>query len=117
MKILFGPMFKVAGLAFVLVAAVHFAAPPSAAASCRCNNLSFNTSTFAGVGTSCNAANAFLDNDIVNYESAACNPNAWCNLQPIVITSACHLRSDGMYEVDGYQRYACYIGTTCPAGY
>jgi hypothetical protein len=117
MTLLYGRMLKVVALAFLLVTAVHFAVPPSAAASCSCSNLSFNTSTLAGTGANCSTANTFLQVNIQNAVSAACFPYDPCHLDPIVITTACHLRSDGKYEVDGYQRYNCYVGTTCPIGH
>jgi hypothetical protein len=50
MKIPYRQMLKPVGLAFVLVAAVHFAVPPSAGTSCTCRNISFVTSTFTGRG-------------------------------------------------------------------
>jgi hypothetical protein len=115
MKIPYGRMLKTVGLAFALVAALHFALPPSAAASCACSTLSFPTNTPAGTGTSCSSATASLKAKIQDAEIAACAPYNFCNLQPIV-TSPCQLQG-GSYVVQGYQRYSCYIGTNCPNGF
>jgi hypothetical protein len=116
MKIPYGQMLKPVGLALALVAAVHFAIPPSAAASCTCSNLSFVTSTLTGSGASCSSATTSLQVQIQNAESTACFPYDYCRLQPIVITTACHLQN-GSYQVSGNQRYSCYVGTTCPTGH
>lgn len=116
MKFPYGRMLKAVGLVFVLVAAIHFALPPSAAASCTCSTLSFATNTPAGTGTSCSSATASLKAKIQEAEIAACSPYNFCNLQPLVITSPCQLQGSS-YVVQGYQRYSCYVGTTCPNGY
>jgi hypothetical protein len=116
MKAPYGQMLKTAGLAFVLGAAIHFAIPPSAAASsCTCSNLSFVASA-TGSGADCATANTFLDINIQEAESTACFPNDYCRLQSLVITSACQLKN-GHYEISGSQRYSCYIGTNCPRGH
>ena len=116
MKIPYGRMLKAVGLAFALIAALHFALPPSAAASCACSPISFPTSTFSGTGTTCSSATSSLKAKIQDAEIAACSPHNFCNLQPLVITSACQPQG-GSYVVQGYQRYSCYVGTTCPNGY
>ena len=115
MKFPYGRMLKTVALAFVLVAAVHFAVPPSAAASCMCSNLSFVASA-TGSGADCATATAFLHNDVQNAELAACFPYDFCHLQAFVITSACQPKN-GHIEISGSQRYSCYIGTTCPYGH
>jgi hypothetical protein len=116
MKVPYGRMLKTVGLGFVLVAAVHFAIPPSAAASCTCSTVSYATNTPPGTGTSCSSATSSLQSKIQDSEIAACAPYNFCHLQPIVITSPCQ-GTNGSYTVGGYQRYSCYIGTTCPNGY
>jgi hypothetical protein len=115
MKIPYGRMLKTVGLAFVLVTAVHFAIPPSAAASCTCSNLSF-VANGTGAGADCAAATAVLKNNIQNAELNACFPYDYCRLQPLVITSVCQL-TNGQYAIKGSQRYSCYVGTTCPVGH
>ena len=114
MKIPYGRMLKTVGLTFVLVTAIHFALPPSAAASCTCSNISF-LANGTGTGASCATATAILKNNIQNAESAACFPYDYCHLQPLV-TSSCQV-TNGQYSISGSQRYSCYIGTTCPAGH
>jgi hypothetical protein len=116
MKVPYGRMLKTVGLGFVLVAAVHFAIPPSAAASCTCSTVSYTTNTLSGTGTSCSSATSSLQSKIQDSEIAACAPYNFCHLQPIVINSPC-TGGSGSYSVGGYQRYSCYIGTACPNGY
>lgn len=116
MKIPYGRMLKAVGLAFALVAALHFALPPSAAASCSCSPISFPTNTPPGTGTSCSSATSSLQSKIQDFEIAACAPYNFCHLQPLVITSACQF-TNGQYTISGYQRYSCYVGTACPNGY
>src|SRR4051812_36816581 len=83
---------------------------------CSCSPISFATNTPAGTGTTCTSATASLQAKIQDAEIAACAPYNFCNLQPIVITSPCQLQG-GSYVVQGYQRYSCYVGTTCPNGF
>lgn len=115
MKIPYGRMLKTVGLSFVLVTAIHFTLPPSAAASCACSTLSF-VANGTGTGASCATATAFMKNNIQNAEITACFPYDYCHLQTLVITSACQLQN-GQYTINGSQRYSCYVGTTCPNGH
>jgi hypothetical protein len=115
MKIPYGRMLKAVGLAFALVAALHFALPPSAAASCTCNTISF-LANGTGTGADCATATAVMKSNIQNTEINACAPYNFCHLQTIVITSACQL-TNGQYATSGSQRYSCYVGTNCPNGF
>ena len=115
MKIPYGRMLKTVGLTFVLVTAIHFALPPSAAASCTCSPISFPANG-TGTGADCTTATAVLKSNIQNAEIAACAPYNFCHLQPLVITQTCQLQG-GSYVVQGYQRYSCYVGTNCPNGF
>ena len=115
MKIPYGQMLKAVGLAFALVAALHFALPPSAAASCSCSPISF-LANGTGTGADCATATAVMKSNIQNAEINACAPYNFCHLQTLVITSACQPQGGG-YAVQGSQRYSCYVGTTCPNGF
>ena len=60
-----------------------------------------------GMGPDCNAALADLSSrtlaDVPTCEDGACG-SSW-----LVITTACHLKSAGVYQVDGYRNYKCRI--------
>lgn len=113
MKSSYGSMLKTVGLAFVLIVGIHFAAPPSASAFCSCTGLSHVTPTFQAVWTTCDGAMNILTEDFVDPEGQTCGGFDPCS-QQTHITQACFLREDGNYEIDGYQRYWCESGTTCP---
>jgi hypothetical protein len=109
----FGSLLKVVGLAFALVVGVHFAAPPSASASCFCSGPLHSTPTFQAVSDSCDSDTAWLNEDFVNAEGDVCGGYDSCS-QHTVITTACFQRTDGQWETDAYQRFDCQSGTTCP---
>jgi hypothetical protein len=108
-----GSLLKAVGLAFVLVVGVHFAAPPSAVASCFCNGPLHSTATFQAVDASCDSTTAELNEDFVNAESAVCGGFDACNQHTQIVT-ACFQRTDGQWETDAFQRFDCESGTTCP---
>jgi hypothetical protein len=108
-----GSTLKAVGLAFALVVGVHFAAPPSAAAFCSCTGLSHTTPTFQAVEPTCDGAMNELNEDFVDPEGQTCGGFDAC-MQQTHITQACFQRTDGQWEIDGYQRYWCESGTTCP---
>jgi hypothetical protein len=109
----YGSMLRVVGLAFALVVGVHFAAPPSAAASCFCSGPAHNTPTFQEVGDSCDAAMGQFGGDFLQSESDTCGTFDACS-KTTFITTACFQRTDGLWEIDGHERFDCQSGTTCP---
>lgn len=97
-------------LALAVLAAHELAAPRAAWAICYCASTTYQGPPSWGAGSSCTAATNNLRSNA--WSGIECNGYNSCS-ETVVITTACYWDS-GMYKVDGYLRYRCQTGDTCP---
>lgn len=101
-----------AALALAILAARDLAAPRPAWAICYCASTTYQTPPNWGAGATCTAAQNSLYSNA--WSDINCNGYNSCS-ETLVITGACWWdSSSGMYKVDGYIRYRCQTGNTCP---
>ena len=108
-----GSVLRAVGLAFVLVVGVEVAAPSPALAFCSCGGFSHTTPMYQAIEPTCEGAMNELNEFFVDPEGQTCGGFDACS-QQTHITQACFQRPDGQYEIDGYERFWCQSGTTCP---
>lgn len=96
---------------FALTLAIHFAAPPPAAATCSCSTPVHQTPTETGTGSSCTAAQSNL-NVKLRVQETACGNDDPCDVMQ-TITQQC-TQVGGTFQIQGYDRYLCLVGNTCP---
>ena len=90
-------------IALMVAVSSSSALPPPDGCVCYTNRTPQNW----GMEATCDAALADLSSrtlaDVPTCDDGACG-SSW-----LVITAACHLKSPGMYQVDGYRKYKCRI--------
>jgi len=99
-------------LALAGLAARELAAPRAAWAFCFCASTTHQTPPNWGMGASCTAAhNSLISNA---WSDINCNGYNSCS-ETLVVTASCYWdASSGMYKEDGYYKYRCQTGDTCP---
>jgi hypothetical protein len=108
-----GAMLKGLGVAFVLIVVGQVAVPAPALASCICGSVSHTTPPYQAIEPTCEGAMNELNEFFADPEGQTCGGFDACG-QQVHITQACFQRPDGQYEIDGYERFWCQSGTTCP---
>lgn len=102
---------KLAAALFALALALHFTVPPPAAATCSCSTPVHQTATETGTGSTCTAAKSNLSGKLL-FDETACASDDPCDTMQ-TITEQCTPVTGG-FQVQGYDRYLCDVGTTCP---
>jgi hypothetical protein len=99
-------------LALAGLSARELVAPRPAWAICFCASQTHQGPSAWGSGASCTAAHNSLINNA--WSAFDCNGYNSCS-ETLVVTASCYWdASSGMYKEDGYYRYRCQTGDTCP---
>jgi hypothetical protein len=104
-------IIRLAAVLFALALAIHFAVPPPAAAACSCSAPVHQTPTETGSGATCTAAQNNLNVQLLRQETACATDDPCDSTQ--TITAPC-TQVGTTFQIQGYDKYLCLVGTTCP---